>query len=309
MHRVPGLIVLCMLVLSSCTQKLICPAYQSAFIYDQDALRKKFSYFKEDSTPKILTVSKDRYLMIPEKSYRAKIRALKTVEMKPVYVVLPDSLKPGYKKGDGDQLTGAEMDSATFAQRALAADSSTARIVGVEDSVYQITKDKETRVLKYDRDSAKYRIEHITLNSDQDAYMWYFRDVLVLPDVRAALQDQKNAKGSQAKEAKKKKGVFGFFRNLFKKKPKADSTQNKVVQPPPIDSDDPADSTAALEATPVITPPPPEKKGIGGFFKNLFKKKPRQPKKEPEPVINPTEKTEDKPAEKKDPAKKEGDGF
>ena len=51
------------LLASSCTQKMICPAYQSSFIYDKETLRKKFSYFKEDSTPKILTASKTKYLV------------------------------------------------------------------------------------------------------------------------------------------------------------------------------------------------------------------------------------------------------
>src|ERR1043165_5859757 len=85
-----GVIVL---LASSCTQKLICPAYQSSFIYDKEALRKKFSYFKEDSTPKILTASKTKYLIAVPESYRKKMRGLKTVEMKPVYPVIPDSLK------------------------------------------------------------------------------------------------------------------------------------------------------------------------------------------------------------------------
>ena len=39
------------LLFSACTQRMICPAYQSAFIYDKNELRKRFSYFQEDSTP------------------------------------------------------------------------------------------------------------------------------------------------------------------------------------------------------------------------------------------------------------------
>src|SRR6185295_19341663 len=78
----------------ACTQRLVCPAYQSSFIYDQTALKQKFSYFKEDSTPKILTASKNKYLIAVPESYRAKYRRMQTIEMKPVYPVIPDSLKP-----------------------------------------------------------------------------------------------------------------------------------------------------------------------------------------------------------------------
>src|SRR4051812_48365761 len=107
MTRALTLIVgLIALLATSCTQKLICPAYQSSFIYDKEALRKKFSYFKEDSTPKILTASKTRYLIAVPESYRKKMRGLKTVEMKPVYPVIPDSLK----LNKGEDLILAERD-------------------------------------------------------------------------------------------------------------------------------------------------------------------------------------------------------
>ena len=83
------------LLLGACTQRLICPAYQSAFIYDKEALRKKFTYMKEDSTPRIFTASsgKNKYLVAVPESYRKKLRALQTVEMKPIYPEIPDSLK------------------------------------------------------------------------------------------------------------------------------------------------------------------------------------------------------------------------
>lgn len=164
---------LAVVMLGSCTQKLICPAYQSSFIYDKESLRKKFSYFKEDSTPKILTASKNKYLVAVPESYRKKTRSLQTVEMKPVFPVIPDSLK--INKGEKELL--AEVD---------VVDSAAAEPV---DSTYAITKTKE-----------KY-------NVDQDIYMWYFRDQLVLPDVRAAMdtKDKSRADGSP-----KKKGFFSF---------------------------------------------------------------------------------------------------
>lgn len=236
----PRALLLCVgliILLASCTQKLICPAYQSSFIYDKETLRKKFSYFKEDSTPKIYTASKSKYLIAVPESYRKKMRGLKSVEMKPVYPIKPDSLKE-----DGDALVLAERDEP---------DSTTAAPV---DSVYAITKTKE-----------KY-------NVDQDIYMWYFRDQLVLPDVRAAMETQNKNKAEQAKATakKKKKGLFSF---LKKKQPK-DSTAAEL--------DVPADTTTT------------KKKGLLGIFGGK-KNKSQDPK---------------APSKKKDDAKKDDDdGF
>jgi len=244
MTRALTLIVgLIALLASSCTQKLICPAYQSSFIYDKETLRKKFSYFKEDSTPKILTASKTKYLIAVPESYRKKMRGLKTVEMKPVYPVIPDSLK--IEKDEDLILAERDVIDSTAAP--------------VQDSVYTITKTKE-----------KY-------NVDQDIYMWYFRDQLVLPDVQAAMDTQTENKEKAAKKAKKK---GNFFQKLmfWKKKPAADSLA--VDQPQAAPS--PADTTVA----------PPKKKGLMGIFGGKKKKAggPEKPK-------------------KKDDAKKEEDGF
>jgi hypothetical protein len=240
-----------MIVLGACTQRMICPAYQSAFIYDKETLRKKFSYFQEDSTPKIFTAStrKNQYLVAVPESYRKKMRSLQTVEMKPVYPQIPDSLK-----ADSTELNLAERDVSDSSAMGKPSEG-----IDPGDSAYAITKTKE-----------KY-------NVDQDNYMWYFRDMLVLPDVRAAMQDKNSSKEEQTSGGKKKaKG--GFFKNLFKKKPK-DSTD---VSSPALESkDEPADSTSATKP----------KKSI-----NPFKKKTNSKKAEPE-------------KKKADAKKEEDDGF
>lgn len=246
MARVFPVIVGLLALLSACTQRLACPAYQSSFIYDKGALRQKFSYFNEDSTPKILTASKSKYLIAVPESYRKKYKRMQTVEMKPVYPKIPDSLKtqdPEMALAEAD-----ETDSATV--------SKTGKIEP-GDSTYAITKTKEK------------------FNLDQDLYMWYFREFLVLPDVRAAMEDKSEKKevDNAAQGTTKKKEKFSF-KNLFKKKPKPDSTA----------------TTTKKDATGVNAPPAP-KKG-GGLFNK--KKKTEDPK---------------EPAKKKDPAKKEGDGF
>jgi hypothetical protein len=233
------------LMLSSCTQRLICPAYQSAFIYDKDVMKKKFSYLKEDSTPKIFTASssKNKYLVAVPESYRKKLRALQTVEMKPIYPEIPDSLKI---ESEGNLLL-AERDIAD----SVAGQPSSG--LDPEDSAYAITKAKE-----------KFNVE-------QDNYMWYFRNVLVLPDVRAAMEskDKTEESANPASDKKDKKGPFGFLKNLFRKKEK-DSTAMLV---PSITG---SDSTA-------VSPQKNDSK----------KKKSKKEKKEEEKKKNPAKKEED----------------
>lgn len=263
-----------LLVLGSCTQRLICPAYQSAFIYDKPTQREKFVYYNEsptqprevlasnsktitlpprDSTwlksdamkgpalPQVRRSKKGRYLLLPEKTYKQALRSLRTVEMKPVYPKKPDSL---YIKAQLDSAARSITDTLTAQGQSKPA----------EDTVYAITKTKE-----------KY-------NMDQDIYMWYFRDVLVLPDVRAAMMEEGAAKASSQKSSKKAKG--GFFKNLFKKKNKNDSTASDVVDESVV-----SDSTAAK----------PKKKLLGG----LFKKKPKVDTTDPEKKADPAKKEED----------------
>lgn len=237
------------LLSGACTQRMICPAYQSSFIYDQETLKKKFSYFQEDSTPKVLTASKSKYLIAVPESYRKKYRRLQTVEMKPVYPVIPDSLK--VEEGADIILAEADVQDSAAVEK---------RKIEPGDSAYAITKTKE-----------KY-------NLDQDLYMWYFRDVLVLPDVRAAMQKKDNeASGGGAKATKKKKGIKGFFANLFKKKQKPDSLN--VPPPPPAEETDSFDfeQNDSTQVKPVATPP--QKKGLGGLFgkKKKAQKAPEQP--------------------------------
>ena len=153
-------------LLSACTQRLACPAYQSSFIYDKETLRQKFSYFKEDSTPKMLTASKSKYLIAVPESYRKKYRRMQTVDMKPVYPIVPDYLKENddFKLAEQDETdsTGVDKEKAEPG-----------------DSIYAITKTKEK------------------FNLDQDLYMWYFREMLVLPDVRAALEKKSEKKAEE----------------------------------------------------------------------------------------------------------------
>jgi hypothetical protein len=254
--------------LAACTQRMICPAYQSAFIYDKDELRKKFSYFADDSTPKVFTASKNKYLIAEAMPYRKKIQRMQTVPMKKVFVHVPDSLSGV----ESDTVITAEMDAAarsvidsTFIVDVPQAPKDTATTA--EDSVYVISKDREIRILKYnssdslDYDSVnqryvkqtpEYYVEEVGFNTEQDNYMWYLRHNLVLPDVRLSKLQAENGgptpAGKSGKKAKEKKGFFGFFKNLFHKKEKqpVDSVDNEPTGPPP-DEFNYVDTTATNE--------------------------------------------------------------
>jgi len=271
------------LTLAACTQRMICPAYQSAFIYDKDELRKKFSYFADDSTPKILTASKSKYLIAEAMPYRKKIQRMQTVPMKKVFVHVPDSIS-----GVGsDTVITAELDAA--ARSVL----DTIMVVDLpkkdtaqadEDSVYVISKDREVRILRYNssdsldydslnqryiKQTPEYFVEEVGFNTEQDNYMWYLRHNLVLPDVRLSKIQAANGgpSGSSAAKKKEKKGFFGFFKNIFKKKKKepVDSTDLEPTGPPP-DEFDYVDTTATSADNSGIqvqhAAPKPKKKGL-----------------------------------------------
>ncbi len=313
MKRAIVVLMVCFIALVGCTQRMICPAYQSAFIYDKEALRKKFSYFNEDSTPKVLMASKTKYLIAEPVSYQKKIRTMETVEMKPIFPVVPDSLRDDYvSEAELDSAARSIIDSTYIVDVDQHADS----LKAAEDTVYVITKDKELRYLKYDPDSMKYSIVEMRLNVDQDNYMWYLREVLILPDVRIAKM-QEHAGDAKAKKAKK--GFFGFLKNLFKrKKDKMDST---VV---PVKSAQEFDYVDTLQTSkPVVSNEKTKKKGFFSFLKRNKKAKADQPEAETPDVEQVEEKpVKNKKAKKKkneevdptepDPAKKEeekSDGF
>ena len=284
-----ALISLCLLF-GACTQRTICPAFQSAYIYDKEALRKKFSYFLEDSTPKILTASKNRYLVAEPVSYRKKLRSMNTVVMKDVNPVLPDSMQVTEDgllgeegaMGEDGVVPGAELDLAarsvidsTYIVDVPQESDTTA----ADDGVYMISKDKEVRLLKYHTpDTArldpatgkyvakkpKYEVVDIRFNVEQDNYMWYLRKSLVLPDVRLA----QNMQAQQKEEAKKqKKGINGFFKNLFKRK-KKEAPDSLEVAPKPVDEFDYVDENAVDTPTEKPAEQPAKKKGLFGKKKN-----------------------------------------
>jgi hypothetical protein len=285
-------------LITSCTQRMVCPAYQSAYIHDKDALRKKFSYFVGDSTPKLYaSAKKNKYLVGETVPYKKKVRSIQTVAMKPVNPVVPDSLKEGYEKKVAEvDISAVErnVDDGTAVLRIdtlqVANKDSTAT-----DSVYVISKDREVRVLKYNAMKRAYFVDTVGFNTQQDSYMWYMRDWLVLPDARIA---QRKEDKEEADDMSKKEG--GFFKNLFGKKKKKDIPSDDISQDLiPKEEEDYGyddfedrvkDSTATAEGQPVTKSTKDKKK-----------------KKVTEPKVKKADKkkTETPPAKKEE----EDDGF
>ncbi len=306
---------------------MICPAYQSAFIYDQDELRKKFSYLNEDSTPKIFyTASKTKYLIAEPISYRKKIRNMSTVAMKDVNIKLPDSLEIG----NDDIVAGAELDLAarSIIDSVYIVDVPQDSTVEEDEEPYMITVDKEVRLLKYDfpdslvydpstgkyvAETPKYVITEVRYNVEQDNYMWYLRDFLILPDVKLSKEKQGESKASKTK--KQKKGVFGFFKGLFKKKNK-EATDTTDLQAPVKSSDDfdYVDEDALPPGTTAIEPEAKKKKGAFSFLKKKDKsaaapKDGTAPTKEKPKRKKKTKKTPAEETKQEEKKKEEDDGF
>jgi hypothetical protein len=288
----------------SCADKVICPAYQSSFIHSKDELRKKFSYFEEDTLPKVLTASKTKYLIAVPESYRKRYRKMQTVAMRPVYTVLEDSSKEEKDIPPSLLTYQKNIDSIKLAGMGTPGEVKPDSVKKAEeDSVYVITKDKEVRILRYNfpdslkYDSAQgkyvrekapyYYVDEVGYNVEQENYMWFFRKELILPDVRLSKikPTEKPANAKPGVETKKK----GFFQKLmFWKKDKKKAADSLKVAPQvnPADSlaqddfnfDDPPDS-AASKQSPIE--PPKKKKGIMGLFKKKSKAAPVDPSKSP----------------------------
>lgn len=295
------------MLLGACTQKVVCPAYQSAFIYDKDELRKKYSYFTEEGEPKLATVKKTKYLIAEPTTFKKKTRSLQTVQAKPINPVVPDSLlmDDDISAAELDQAARSVIDSTYIVDTEPAATDSLA-----QDEEYVISVDREIRLLKYNfPDSLKYEastglyipekpsyyIKNVGFNVEQGNYLWYLRDVLVLPDVRLS-----KLKAEEKEAAKEKKGIKGFFSNLFKKKRKQSDSPDSLQQnvSPDLDEynydefdDSPGDSAAQRVSQPVK-----KKKGLFSFLKrDKSAKQKAQPK---------VKKSETPPAKKE-----EDDGF
>lgn len=89
-----GLLLLLLVIVSSCNQKSTCPAFQSQYILDEETLKQKFSLFESNSKPKngIGDVKKNKYGISAVKSHNFKYNEFKKVEMITIYPEYQDTI-------------------------------------------------------------------------------------------------------------------------------------------------------------------------------------------------------------------------
>ena len=170
---------------ASCTERVICPAYQSAFMHDKNALTAHFSYFQPDSTPKIREADKTRFLLIEPVVYEKRVRELRTIEMRDIYPTPPDSII-----FDQDMML-AERDVIDSAAMGAASEELHPGLKG-------------------------------PFNTDQELYMYYLRDILLLPDARSEMNIEYES--IRKNERRQKKAA--------KKQPAVEEEKEKKETPP-----------------------------------------------------------------------------
>jgi hypothetical protein len=266
---------------------MICPAYQSNFYFDQKKQKEAFFFYNDNksqprevlsSNSKTLNlpprdsswdnshviqgpalpferkVKKEKYLLLPKKSYKQALRALQTVPMKPVY--------PKTEEDTLDIKKALDSAARSITDTITSIAAVKPKEKPAEDSAYVISKEKEK------------------FNLDQDNYMWYFRDILVLPDVRVGINEAKEGKEGTSATTKKgeKKSFFGKLKGLFKRKPKqsADTTSFIKAKVDPFQEPDSTMVQSQPQPKPQSEAPTEEtktekKKGLGGLFKKKSK--------------------------------------
>ena len=200
------LIAICLVsgLLTSCKDKVICPAYQSVYIHDPQVQERLFYPFDKDTLPVdySVNVDKTRYGIMKLEPFKKKVRSLQTVEMEYVYPA-PDS-------ASGEILAYHELDS-------LQRDSIEAGI----------TARKYAEAFRYNRDMKVYmekvgQYQMAPPDEDEPEELDEFAD---------ELRDEPEEEPEQKKE--------GFFKRLFKGKKKRKKEEEVILEE---DSGDPYES-------------------------------------------------------------------
>ncbi len=283
--------MLFILMVQACTERMICPAYQSAFIHDEQALKRRFSYFNEDSTPKVLEASKNKYLLIEPVSYRRKLRSLKTIPMKDIYHEEEDSLafNDEFLLAERDVRSRDLYDSADLIKTIDLGEAKTDSVESGVDSTYVISLKKED------------------FNIDQELYLWYLRKYLVYPDVRLEQAENIDPEALKAwKKKKKRKGIRGFFQKLFSKKDQEELASD-TEETGEIEEGEEGDLETS--ATELEEEAEPKKKGPFSFLKKGDKPPKKKKEKKPKVKKEKKNKSDEPPPEVTEPKPEEdGDG-
>ena len=192
-------VIVCASLLASCKADIICPAYQSYFLLDENIQHEQFTYFAQDSLPRkdVFHTTTDKNGLVAKTSLFAYInkdwlrnRELKTVPMTVVYPELSDSLLFA-----GDALMLAETDEV------------------------------DTAAL----DSARLAAQTFQYNVDQKYYNWYFRGKLVWKDELAD-----NEERTHRTNRKRKKAFLLSSKTCLRKKKKHPKKKLQKPLPSPL---------------------------------------------------------------------------
>ncbi|MGJ3234944.1 hypothetical protein [Marivirga sp.] len=177
--------IIVLLVFTACKDKMVCAAFQSSYILDEEEQKKRFSLFEGDSLVLTASASTSNYKTniygISEKKYGYwKEQALLKVKQKEVYSKEVDSLLDVRKKGVPEMAEGGdikekspftpELDSAQRAQGADAWDNTKRFKYNVDFVNYMLLVGND--VLKeqaVQRDSAKARTEREEVTQASDS--------------------------------------------------------------------------------------------------------------------------------------------
>lgn len=196
------LITICLVsgLLTSCKDRVICPAYQSVYVHDPQIQERLFYPFDKDTLPVdySVDVDKNRYGIMELEPYKKKVRSLQTVEMEYVYPE-PDSART-------EILAYHELDS-------LQRDSIEAGI----------TARKYANAFRYNRDMKIYmeRVGQYQLAppSEED------------PDDLDEFADEMREEPAEEPEKKKE----GFFKRLFGGKKKKKKQEEVILEEDPYE--------------------------------------------------------------------------
>src|SRR6218665_376017 len=206
-----------MLAATACTvEKRVCPTYQSAFLFDKNTRENHFSHYNNNFKDAMtLSASSGKSIEIPPKDSLWILRSMgldgpalpfQKKVARGRYLLLP-------KKSHRKILNSLQTVERKFVYEAY--DSAKMKeihrldSISLLDSVYRISVAREK------------------FNVDQDAYLWYFKDQLLLPDARWEKFDKKAEEerlAAQEKQDARKEKWSKLFKWLkWKKKEGTDS--------------------------------------------------------------------------------------
>ena len=108
------LLAISLFSLFACQQQMICPAYTSSFILDNQEIKKQFSMFGVDSLPKgdIWQIDKKKVGIADELPYHKKLAQMRTIKMESVYKTLEDPFTAYQNEHPSPDSATASVDTA-----------------------------------------------------------------------------------------------------------------------------------------------------------------------------------------------------